>query len=91
LIARFTSIVLVLASVGTSYAQTLPAPSLSEAESRALELAHSHEMRGRDAEAFEAYRIFLSFDRMPSTSTCILPAWRGRASGSRDRARFSWN
>jgi len=63
LIARFASVVLVLASVGTSYAQTLPAPSLSEAESRALELAHSHEMRGRDAEAFEAYRIFLSFDR----------------------------
>ena len=63
MISRFTSIVLVLAAVSTSYAQTLPAPSLSEAESQALELARGHESRGREAEAFEAYRNFLSFDR----------------------------
>jgi hypothetical protein len=49
--------------ISAAYAQTLPATSLSEAESRALELARGHELRGRESDAFEFYRTFAKFDR----------------------------
>lgn len=49
--------------ISAAYAQTLPATSLSEAESRALELARSHGLRGHETDAFEAYRAFAKFDR----------------------------